>query len=116
MAAERSLMLKITEVLRLEAAGYNNRSIARSVGVSHLLGADLDLVAPPPGPEDRGVEGAAHVGLGRGGVLGAPHHLGGDPGLLERLLQGALHLRDLALPLPADSGRASSAMDSSIFR
>ena len=35
MAAERLSMRKITEVLRLEAAGYSNRSIGRSVGGSH---------------------------------------------------------------------------------
>jgi transposase len=35
MAAERLSMRKITEVLRLEAAGYGNRAIARSIGVSH---------------------------------------------------------------------------------
>ncbi|MDP2956432.1 MAG: hypothetical protein Q8N53_08415 [Longimicrobiales bacterium] len=110
MAAERSLMLKITEVLRLEAAGYNNRSIARSVGVSHLLGADLDLVAPPAGSEDRGVQRAVHVGLGRGKVLGAAHDLGGDPGIGLEELEGQV------LQLPTDGGGASSAMDSSIFR
>ena len=35
MAAERLSMRKIKEVLRLEAAGHSERSIARSLGISH---------------------------------------------------------------------------------
>ena len=35
MAAERLSMRKIKEVLRLEAAGHSQRSIAKSLGISH---------------------------------------------------------------------------------
>jgi DNA-binding CsgD family transcriptional regulator len=35
MAAERLSMRKIKEFLRLQAAGHTNRSIARSLGISH---------------------------------------------------------------------------------
>jgi hypothetical protein len=62
MAAERLSMRKIKEFLRLQAAGHSNRSIARSLGISHstarqyrrgVEARDQNTVLHPPVAGDR---------------------------------------------------------------